>query len=633
MACPFTATWPRRDRWQTVPVSTPGLQLLLPAGLSASAVADALAGEVPLVTQKAHTIERTFWDTFDGRVHDAGLALVDAGRRLALTDATTYAEHAGDSHRRGPARLLAGDLPAGPLRERLEPLIEMRAIAPIARVRSRMLPLNVLDDVGKIVVRLRVEESTALAGDGRSVVLPPRLHVIPVRGYDRELDELRVLLCNEMGLVEAPRPAHHDAVDALGGTVGGTSSKLRLELRAEERADVAAVTILRRLLEVVELNLPGTLENTDSEFLHDLRVAVRRTRALQRELRAVFAPEPLRVFRDGFKELQRVTGPTRDLDVQMLEFDELAAGLPDAVAGDVAPLRRLLEDHLVVERRTMVRTLRSERTRGLLDNWSQLLDRLVASGAAAGTDGAAGSAAAPGTDGAAGSDAAPGTDRVAGSGAASGPYGAAGSGAAARPYGAAGSGAASGPDGAAGSNAVAGVDGAAGSEAASGPDGAAGSDAAAGPDAALPVGDVAGRRIAKVYRRMVKMGAAIDDDTPAEALHELRKQGKELRYLLEFFSSLYPSAVVKPMVSSLKELQDVLGRFQDREVQADLLRSLGDEVAVLEGGAAALMAMGVLVQRLAAEQTHARAQFTESFAGFAAKSQRKLVEQTFGCRG
>jgi CHAD domain-containing protein len=545
----FAETQRRRDRWQTVPVTALGLQLLLPAGLSASAVADALAAEVPIITQKAHTIDRSFWDTFDGRVHDAGLALVDAGGRLAVTDPTTYAEHAGETRKRGSTRLLAGDLPPGALRERLEPLIEMRAITPIARVRSRMLPLNVLDDVGKIVVRLRVEESTAVVGDRDDVVLPPRLHVIGVRGYDLELDELRALLSNGLGLVEAARPMHHDAVEAAGGAVGGTSSKLRLELRAEQRADVAAVTILRRLLEVVELNLPGTLENADSEFLHDLRVAVRRTRALQRELRTVFAREPLRVFRDGFRELQRVTGPTRDLDVQLLDFDALAAGLPDAVAGDVAPLHRLLEDHRVVERRTMVRILKSERTRGLLDNWSQYLDRLAAAGAPAGSDGGEGSGA------------------------------------------------------------------------------------AAGPDAALAVGDVAGRRIARVYRRMVKMGAAIDDDTPAEALHELRKQGKELRYLLEFFSSLYPAAVVKPMVSSLKGLQDVLGRFQDREVQADLLRSLGDEVAVLEGGAAALMAMGVLVQRLTEQQTHARAQFAESFAGFAAKSQRKLVEQTFGCRG
>ena len=68
---------------------------------------------------------------------------------------------------------------------------------------------------------------------------------------------------------------------------------------------------------------------------------------------------------------------------------------------------------------------------------------------------------------------------------------------------------------------------------------------------------------------MVKMGTAIDDDSPAEDLHELRKVGKELRYLLEFFASLYPAEVVKPFVKTLKGLQDQLGRFQDREVQAD----------------------------------------------------------------
>ena len=513
-------------------VTAEGFALLLADGLSASAVADALAGELPIVSQKAYTIDRGFWDTFDGRVHGAGLALVEAGGRLVLSDATTYAEHAAGVIKRGRARLLAGDLAAGPLRERLEPLIEMRAIMPLARVRSRMLPLNVLDDIGKIVVRLRVEEPTMLGCDER-VALRARLHVIPVRGYDDEFSRLEALLARELGLEPAPLTVQDEAVAAAGGTVGGISSKLRLRLDAGVRADVAAVAIMRRLLEVVELNLPGTLEDTDSEFLHDLRVAVRRTRALQRELRDVFAPEPLRVFRDGFKELQRVTGPTRDLDVQLLEFDELAEGLGDGVADDVTPLRRLLEDHLVVERRAMVRALRSERTRALLTNWSDFLDRLVASG----EEGR--------------------------------------------------------------------------------------------PDAAAPVGEVAGRRIAKVYRRMVKMGTAIDDDTPAAALHELRKQGKELRYLLEFFASLYAGTVVKPMVASLKDLQDVLGRFQDREVQAELLRSLGDEIAALEGGAAALMAMGVLVQRLAEEQAQAREQFAESFAGFAAKPQRRLVKQTF----
>jgi CHAD domain-containing protein len=507
-------------------------QLLLPDGLAAAVVADALAAELPVVTQRAHTLDRTFWDTFDGRLHDAGLALVAGGGRLVLADAATSAEHATAELPRGVARLLAGDLPAGPLRDRLAPLIEMRALTPTARVRSRFLPLNVLDDVGKIVVRLRVEEPVAVIGT-RTERLPSRLHVLGVLGYDRQFERVSAQLGASLKLVAAVRPVPDDAVAAAGGCVGGTSSKLRVRLAADARADAAAVTIARRLLDVIEANLPGTLGDVDSEFLHDLRVAVRRTRALQRELAGVFPPEPLRVFRDGFRELQAVTGPTRDLDVQLLEFDDLADGLPEGAAGDVAPLRRLLGDHLRAARAAMVADLRSPRTRALLDNWSDVLAGLVDS------------------------------------------------------------------------------------------------DLDGRPDAARPVADVAGERIAAVYRRMVRIGRRIGGDSPAEALHDLRKKGKELRYLLEFFASLYPPEVIKPMLSSLKGLQDVLGRFQDREVQADRLRSLGAEVGALEGGAPALMAMGVLVQQLLDDQAAARAEFEESFTAFAAKEQRRLVEQTF----
>ena len=508
-------------------------ELLLPGGLAAAAVADALAAELPVATQRAHTVDRTFWDTFDGRLHGAGLILAGAGGRLVLADAATSAEQAAGELSDGAGRLFAGDLPAGPLRERLAPLIEMRALTPVARVRSRVLPVNVLDDRGKIVVRLRVEEPVAVLG-ARNAPLPSRLHVVGVRGYDRRFKRVRAQLEGRLGLAAAARSVADDAVAAGGGSPGGTSGKLHVRLVADARADAAAVAIARRLLHIIEANLPGTLDDVDSEFLHDLRVAIRRSRALQRELAGVFAPEPLRAFRGGFRELQAITGPTRDLDVQLLEFDELAARLPDGNADDVAPLRRLLAEHLRGARTTMVRELRSARTRALLDNWSNVLAGLVDS------------------------------------------------------------------------------------------------DPDRRPDGPRPVADVAGERIAAVHRRMVKMGRRIDDDSPAEALHELRKKGKELRYLLEFFASLYPPDVIKPMVSSLKGLQNVLGRFQDREVQADRLRALGDEVAALEGGAPALMAMGVLVQQLAADQAAARAEFAKSFKAFSSKEQRALVKQTFG---
>jgi CHAD domain-containing protein len=149
------------------------------------------------------------------------------------------------------------------------------------------------------------------------------------------------------------------------------------------------------------------------------------------------------------------------------------------------------------------------------------------------------------------------------------------------------------------------------------------------PGAARPIGELANERIASVYRRMVKRGGAIRDDSPAESLHDLRKTGKELRYLLEFFASLYPEDVVRPMVRTLKGLQDTLGRFYDREVQADALRSLGRDVAALPDGPATLMAMGLLVARLEADQAAARSEFAERFAAFASKEQRALVRATF----
>jgi CHAD domain-containing protein len=129
---------------------------------------------------------------------------------------------------------------------------------------------------------------------------------------------------------------------------------------------------------------------------------------------------------------------------------------------------------------------------------------------------------------------------------------------------------------------------------------------------------------------MVRMGDAIDDASPAEDYHELRKKGKELRYLLELFgSSLFDAEVVKPMIRTLKGLQDVLGRHQDREVQVALLRSLAPEVAKADRGAEALMSLGALIARLAEDERAARNEFAGSFAEFASKEQRHLVKETF----
>jgi len=60
-----------------------------------------------------------------------------------------------------------------------------------------------------------------------------------------------------------------------------------------------------------------------------------------------------------------------------------------------------------------------------------------------------------------------------------------------------------------------------------------------------------------------------------------------------------------------------------------MLRSTADEVATLRGGAAACMAMGVLVDRLQVDERAAREEFSQRFAELASKEQRRLVRDTF----
>jgi CHAD domain-containing protein len=318
-------------------------------------------------------------------------------------------------------------------------------------------------------------------------------------------------------------------VRAAGGRPEGWPSKVRVALEPGTRADVAAGLVLVPLADIAEANVPGVLDDLDTEFLHDLRVSIRRARSVLRELSGVHPPEARARVRDELKWAQALTGPVRDLDVQLLEWDELTA----SADGELEPLRRLLLRRRARELTKLRRGLRSRRFAAAIEGWRAL-------------------AATP-----------------------------------------------------------------------------PGDVSEERPRAAVPIEAVAADRIRRVYRRMVRDGRRIDADSPEEDLHELRKRGKELRYLLELFGSLFPADVVKPMVSALKDLQDVLGHFQDRSVQTDMLRKTADELATVKDGPGAVLAAGRLISYLEADQRRTREGFAKRFEAFSSKQQRKLVRDTF----
>lgn len=159
-------------------------------------------------------------------------------------------------------------------------------------------------------------------------------------------------------------------------------------------------------------------------------------------------------------------------------------------------------------------------------------------------------------------------------------------------------------------------------------------DPTAAPMGTRPVGDVADELIRKAHRRVMRRGRAIEESSPPEALHDLRKRAKELRYLLECFQTLYPDDLRSAVVKELKTLQDNLGEFQDGQVQAAALRSMAEEL--LEAGAApaaTLMAMGHLADELDAREAQARSEFEARFARFASARNRRAVAALVGPAG
>ena len=511
-----------------------GTELLLPDEMTLRGAGEAIASRLEVEDGLHFERDRRYYDTFDGLLREAGLTLTHVDGDLSLVAQASGVVRASLPMPAPTKPLFARELPPGPLRDTLAELTDVRALLPLVHLHSRERALSVLDDERKTIARLALEETALVGASGHDAALRPRLRITGIRGYDKELDRVQEALVVELGFKPADQPLVDEAVRAAGGVPGGLPTKVGVPLQPDQRSDAAAAAVLRGMLEVIEANLDGTIADLDTEFLHDLRVSVRRSRSVQRELKRAFPPDELAHYRAEFRWLQQATGDVRDLDVHVLEFDDMRALVPDAMRDDLGPLLRVLRARRVTARRAMVRALRSKRTATLLSDWRSFLDGL---------------------------EGMPVEER---------------------------------------------------------------------PDATRPIGDVSGERIRTVYRRMLKMGGAIDESSPAEAYHELRKKGKELRYLLELFGApLFPADVVKPMIKTLKALQDVLGRHQDREVQIALLRSLGPSVGEAAGGDAALMAIGALVARLGEDEGAARREFAGRFAEFSDKHQRRLVKQTF----
>ena len=126
---------------------------------------------------------------------------------------------------------------------------------------------------------------------------------------------------------------------------------------------------------------------------------------------------------------------------------------------------------------------------------------------------------------------------------------------------------------------------------------------------AADAGEFASTLLAKRHEHMLEPGPDISA-LPAPDLHDLRKQGKRLRYTAEFFAPYYGRRSTKRFVRGVSRLQEALGHLNDGAAAAELMGALR------AGGPDAQFADGAVQGFAAARSTDAREAIAKSWAKF-----------------
>lgn len=473
-----------------------------------------------LQARGAWSLTQAYYDSFDWRLHRAGLTHVVEYPPARLSYAIAPLAPAD-----WPEELATGDYPP--------------SLADVVGVRSLLRQVTLTGErrewlweaaEGAIGLQLDLLKLNTL---GNSPTLAPRLRLLSEPGCRKQARQLAAHMAERFILYPARESALDEALRLSGRLAENPSAPITVAIEPELRADLALKRILMALLGVLEANTAGVLAATDTEYLHDYRIAVRRSRSVLGQLHGVFPQRQEQSYNRHFARLAAATSEARDLDVHLLALTSLESGLPAALRGQFGPLREQLQARAVRAHATLNRRLRSTAH----SQFMQGLENYLATPA---------------------------------------PH---------RP---------------------------------------------SATHARDPVQSLARQRIWRLYRRTLKQGAAISDDSPASALHDLRKTAKKLRYLIDAFRSLYPAEKLEPLLKALKKLQNLLGEYQDTGVMLAHLYSSAEPLRGSPAPTLTLLAVGALLGQLHRREDRLRKAFAKCFHGYSTRSQRRKFRHLFG---
>lgn len=500
---------------------------LVPDPAACGALLAALTAPPRSASEPPQRLHRTVLDTFDCRLEGAGLVLEGCGARegeLEFELRGAGAPH-GDGWRAAALPRDAGEVAPPRLRARLAALTAGRALLP--RVATPVLRRRVhwRDALEKRIATLELDYHAPRRGVPALALLRLR----PVRGFDRACQRTLASVRRTCRIT----PLTGDVTAALLAAHGAATS-YRAKPVVALRPGGSALRALGALFEayggVMWANERGIVEDTDHEFLHDYRVALRSIRSWLDDLGKVVEKPVREHYRGELSTLNRLTGRLRDLDVLGENLPRYLETLGGTEPASARALLALVQAERAPARQEVARHLKGPRYRAFRRSWQDFARRLAA-----------------------------------------GEHG--------------------------------------------------------GKWGGRSLRDVVRRAVRRRLARVVDFDWGKADAEPA-VLHELRKECKKLRYLLEGFQSLFDEASCRRAIRELKILQTAMGDTWDLHVHhallAGLSASLPDDGELARG---VLPIVAGLETRLAAlERSHCEL-VSVAFARFRAPGVQRVYSR------
>ena len=485
-----------------------------------------LKKRLPMIKESYQQGTCYYFDTFDWRLYRQGYCLFHLKDHLHLYQHQKKNVEEKQEYHFSTLNLF--NLPEGILQMKVSPILGIRALMCRGTFHLKISTFRILNREQKTIARLNVEQSKFKVKT-QYRFMPLIIEIEPLRGYTNQLPAiLKKISAKKLSISKDDRLKR--GLATIGEQPATYSSKPNIKFTKDMTAPEATKLIYLHLTDIIQRNTNGIINDIDTEFLHDFRVSVRRTRSALGQLKNVLDETIMQKAKENFSFLGRSTNKLRDIDVYLLRENQYKLMLPVKLRDYINPFFEELHVQRKLEHRALVKMIRSVKFKKILSDWSAYLNS---------------------------------------------------------------------------------------------------KNIGKKEDDPLAK-NLARKIIIKRNKRVLKFGRQILTTGSDELLHQLRIEGKKLRYLLEFFSSLFVEAKIQYLINKLKILQDNLGNFNDLVVQQERLFEATNNISArTKNGKNTILALGFLAGKLSERQQIVKNDFARTFKNYSDPEVQKIFTGIF----